>query len=63
MNGRWSFDDHDIGWLPRGASALATRPIDRPAGMTRQAWYDHAVEVCALLERARTPNARVAAEA
>lgn len=51
MNGRWSFDDVDIGFLDEGASALRSRCISRPPGLRSGQWYAHAALVCEHMNR------------
>lgn len=49
---KYSFDDYAIGLLRvKGGRALETREIRRPAGITKQAWFAHAQEVCAVLNK------------
>jgi len=51
VNGRWSFDDVDIGFLDEGASALRSRCISRPPGLRSGQWYAHAALVCEQMNR------------
>jgi len=55
MDGRWSFDDHHIGWLERDSGgALKTRIIENP-GLRGTHWYGYAQIICDLLNRNPKP--------
>ncbi len=45
----WSFDDRRIGKKNPNGSALHTRIIPRPEGLSRPEWYRHASMVTHLL--------------
>lgn len=47
----YSFDGYAIGVLK--GSSLLTREIRRPRGIDRNDWYDHAAQVCKLLNAIR----------
>lgn len=45
----WSFDDRAIGILRNGESAISSRSIARPEGISTGAWYVFARSTCDLL--------------
>ena len=49
LQSRWSFDDLYIGKKIAKAGALKTRVIARPAGLTKDAWYNFAGEIIKIL--------------
>lgn len=50
---KYSFDEYGIGLIRKGESVCCTREIKRPRGITRDEWYRHAAEVCAVLNKSK----------
>lgn len=51
MSVRWSFDDHHIGEYDSDVKgSLLTQRIVRPKGLVLHDWYNHAGDVCRLLD-------------
>jgi hypothetical protein len=48
---KWSFDNLHIGLIKKDGRSLATREIKRPPGMVNGTWFQHAAEVCRVLNK------------